>query len=122
MNSGQILVVDDEQDVAEVAVFLLTSRGYAARYAPNGEVALQAILHNRVALVLTDYMMPVMDGPELLQTLRTTKETAAIPVVMLSALPEEVVRAKVECIDAFIRKPFRAGHLVQTVQEILGPP
>jgi two-component system, OmpR family, response regulator VicR len=119
---NEILVVDDEQEVAELMIYLLQSEGYGARHAPDGEVAVQVLQQNPAALILTDYMMPVMDGLQLLQALKAKEETAAIPVVMLSALPEEVVREKGEPVRAFLRKPFRATELLTSVRQILGPP
>jgi CheY-like chemotaxis protein len=122
VTAKQILVVDDEPEIAEVVVYLLQSEGYAASYAPNAALAVQKVQQTQPALVLTDYMMPGMDGRELLQTLRMRQETASVPVVMLSALPEEVVRAKVERVNGFIQNPFKAEQLLRTVQAILDPP
>jgi CheY-like chemotaxis protein len=118
----QVLVVDDDWNIAEVMIYLLESQGYATKYASNGKVALEKLLQEPMALVLTDYMMPVMDGYELLQTLRTTRETAGVPVVMLSALQEQVVRDKCRSIEVFLRKPVRAEQLLATVGRILEPP
>jgi DNA-binding response OmpR family regulator len=122
MSTKQILVVDDEPDIGEAAVYLLRRAGYAAQYAPNGELALHKLRQSPAALVLTDYMMPVMDGFQLLRALREREEMARVPVVMVSALPEEVVLSRGEKVDAFLRKPFRAAQLLESVRTLLGPP
>ena len=117
----QVLVVDDDSNVAEAMIYLLESHGYATKYASNGKVALEKLMQEPMALVLTDYMMPVMDGYELFQTLRATRKTAGVPVVMLSGLQEHVVREKCWPVEVFLRKPVRAEQLLATVGRILGP-
>ena len=67
-------------------------------------------------------MMPVMDGFQLLRELRGREEMARVPVLMVSALPEEVVLSRGEKVDAFLRKPFRAAQLLDSVRALLGPP
>jgi len=113
----QILVVDDEWELAEVLIYLLHGEGYCMQYASNGEAALQLLSERRIALVLTDYMMPVMNGCELLQHMMRTKNLAAIPVIVTSALPEEVVRDKCAPVQSFLQKPFTASRLVQVVED-----
>ena len=112
----EILVVDDEWDLAEVLIYLLQGEGYGTQYAPNGEAALRLLSERRIALVLTDYMMPVMNGCELLQQMRRRKHLAEIPVIVVSALPEEVVREKCAPVKGFLRKPFTASRLMQVVE------
>ena len=113
----EILVVDDEWDLAEVVIYLLQGEGYAALYAPNGEAALQLLSKRPVDLVLTDYMMPVMNGCELLRNMQSREDLAGIPVVVLSALPEAVVRSHCDPVKEFLRKPFTADQLVQLVRD-----
>ena len=112
----EILVVDDEWDLAEVVIYLLQGEGYAALYAPNGEAALQLLSKRPVDLVC-DYMMPVMNGCELLRNMQSREDLAGIPVVVLSALPEDVVRSHCEPVKEFLGKPFRADQLVQLVRD-----
>lgn len=118
----EILVVDDEWELAEVMIYLLQSEGYRAQYAPHGEIALQLLSKSPAQLVLTDYMMPVMNVCELLQTILSRKDLAGTPVIMVSALPEDLARNRCKLVKAFLRKPFTADQLLRLVRSTLGPP
>ena len=85
-----------------------------------GADALRYLEGASVDLVLSDYAMPGMDGAELLRTLCGKPDTAHVPVVLVSAFPEEAVRRNCASMRAFLRKPFRASELLDTVREILG--
>lgn len=115
----EILVVDDEQDEVEILTFLLVAEGYRVRRAFNGLCALQLLSESAVDLVLTDYMMPRMDGCSLLRRMRASKETATTPVLMISSLPEVVVRMKCGPVTAFLHKPFPPRLLLSLVHDLL---
>jgi len=120
MNPRQILVVDDEWGIGEAIVFLLMRDGYQARYAPNGLVALEMLAREPVDMVLTDLMMPIVDGSELLRKMRTMDDLASMPVVVMSAVPENIARTACPLATAFLRKPFPSALLLDEVRKILG--
>ena len=68
--SRAILIVEDEYGLAELLRDMLTERGYDVSLAINGRLALEVLRERRIQLVLTDTMMPVMDGPELAKAMR----------------------------------------------------
>jgi len=115
-----ILVVDDERDLAELTIYLLQSEGYGTRYAPHGEIAVQLLTESPAQLVLTDFMMPVMNGCELLEAMLRREDLAGTPVIMMSSLSEDVARAKCKLLKAFLRKPFTADQLLRLVRSTLG--
>jgi CheY-like chemotaxis protein len=120
MQPKVILVVDDERDIATLLVFLLAAEGYRTIYAGNGQVALDKLSETSVDLIMTDVMMPHMDGLELVKAIRSRPGLAAIPILVISALPEAVVRAQCDLYDAFLQKPFRVPGLLGCVSNLLG--
>ncbi|MEW6996588.1 response regulator [Colwelliaceae bacterium BS250] len=82
---GNALVVEDDTHAREIAVKSLTSIGWKTGEAENGQIALDEFNRNPYDLILLDIMMPVMDGFEFLQKLRTTKAGSKVPVIVLTA-------------------------------------
>ena len=117
----KILVVDDEPTIVRLMEFILARQGHEMIVAVNGEEALQKIKTHQPDLVLLDIMMPRIDGYEVAQTLRADPQTAALPIIMLSAkAQDEDIRRGVEVgVDEYVTKPFTPDHLVQVVAEYL---
>ena len=84
-----VLVVEDEVSIAEVIGDILEEAGYRALIARNGRVALAIVRYERPVLVLTDRMMPEVDGVEFVRLLRASPITHTIPVVMMSSTRPE---------------------------------
>lgn len=116
----EILVVDDNDDFLEFMVSEL-SADYDVATARDGQEALARIAERRPDLVLTDVMMPGMDGNELCRRLKGAKATADLPVVMLTArLAEENEIESRECgADDYIKKPFNMELLRMRVERLL---
>lgn len=114
---GHVLVVDDNADMREYLARLLRTH-WTVTTAADGEAALAAIDRHTPDLVLSDVMMPGIDGFELLKTLRSSSRTSAIPVIMLSARAGE--EATIEGIQAgaddYLVKPFAARELIARVK------
>ncbi len=108
----RILLADDNADMRAYVRHLLSGR-YAVETVPDGASALAAVRTERPDLVVTDVMMPLLDGFGLLRELRSDPQTATIPVIMLSARAGE--EARVEGIqsgaDDYLVKPFSAREL-----------
>ena len=113
---GRVLLADDNTDMREYLCRLL-SPDYEVTAVADGEAALAAAERLRPDLILTDVMMPRLDGFELMQRLRADPELREIPVIMLSARAGE--EAKVEGLlmgaDDYIVKPFSARELLARV-------
>ena len=114
--SARILFADDNADMREYVSRLLQHR-YTVRAFPDGQSALAAVKEYQPDLVLTDAMMPVMDGFELLQALRADPQTRTVPVILLSARAGE--EANIEGMEAgaddYLIKPFSARELLARV-------
>jgi CheY-like chemotaxis protein len=116
-----VLVVEDEPLIAFALEAELEDAGYSVLIAPNGRQALELLARGpRPDLVLTDMMMPVMSGPEMLATIAADPDLSVIPVIVLSSLPEAAVRARVGGVAAILRKPCTAQRLLATVAQVLG--
>lgn len=113
----KVLVVDDNADMREYVKRLLTQR-WQVETAANGAIALNMIQQQLPDLVLTDVMMPEVDGFQLLNTLRSDPITQSIPIILLSARAGE--EATVEGLEAgaddYLIKPFSARELVARVE------
>ncbi|MGY1638234.1 SpoIIE family protein phosphatase [Geodermatophilus sp. SYSU D00742] len=114
--AGRVLVADDNADMRAYVVRLLAPR-YAVRAVADGRRALEAALADPPDLVVSDVMMPEMDGVELLAALRADARTARIPVVLLSARAgeEAAVEGLAAGADDYLVKPFSTQELVARV-------
>ena len=110
-----VLVVDDEFGVAEVLDAILSDEGYRVITAIDGRQALTCIAEQRPDLVLLDYMMPVLDGVAVLRALSADPAAQDLPVVVMSALPEEAISMETKRYSAFLRKPFRIKTVLAAV-------
>lgn len=119
--SRTILVVDDDESVRDVLRRQLESQGHRVYSAENGRQALNVIAWRRPDLVLLDIDMPVMDGWTAMRTLRQTRETRTLPVIVLTSLshPEDEIEALDSGADAFVSKPFLAPELQARMAAVL---
>jgi two-component system chemotaxis response regulator CheY len=116
-----ILVVDDEFSIAETVAEVIAFAGYQTVCAANGRAGLDAARSARPALILLDYMMPVMDGLQMLARVRADPDLREIPVVMMTAAPLGIADASRRW-DALLIKPFDATQLVRTIRKLIGDP
>lgn len=119
MSASQIVLIEDELDIADVLIFLLKIEGYEVTYAANGALAMKYLAGLTPDLIVTDIMMPVMDGAKLLESLRQIDRLRLIPTLVISALPEEAASHMCKGFDAFLQKPFGADQLLGAVQLLL---
>ena len=113
---ARVLVVDDNADMRRYIVRLLQPY-YQVATAANGHEALSAVAQQQPALVLSDVMMPVMDGIELLHAVKTNPATSRVPVILLSARAGEESRIEgfQTGADDYLVKPFSAKELLARV-------
>jgi putative nucleotidyltransferase with HDIG domain len=119
MDAEKILVVDDEEAIREVVSTLLDSQGYKCTVRANGRLALEAFRGDTFDLVLSDIVMPEMDGLKLLSALRD--EDPDVPVIMVTAMHD--ISIALEAIRAgaydYILKPFEKDQLHLSVRRAL---
>jgi two-component system sensor histidine kinase/response regulator len=118
---NEILIVEDSPTQAERLRRFIQSKGYQVRVASNGHIALGLIRERQPQLVLSDIIMPEMNGYELCRALKADPALREIPVILLTALndPKDIVRG-IECgADNFIRKPYSDEYLQNRISQVL---
>jgi two-component system phosphate regulon response regulator PhoB len=120
-NIVKILIVDDEQDAAELVAFNLKQSGFQVVTAADGAEALDKVHKHQPDLIVLDVMMPELDGLEVCKLLRRDSATAGIPILMLTAKATEVDRILgLELgADDYVTKPFSPRELVLRVRKLL---
>lgn len=121
MDKAKILIVEDSITQAMQLQNILEVSGCDATIAANGREALQFIGESRPSLVISDIIMPEMDGFELCRSIKADEKLRDIPVILLTSLsdPKDVIRA-VQCgADQFVTKPYDGKHLFITIQHLL---
>jgi signal transduction histidine kinase len=115
-----VLLVEDNKDLVRFLASLLGT-DYRVLHAPNGKIGLRLAQKERPELIVSDVMMPVMDGLEMVRRLRDAPETAGIPVLMLTARGSEVdrVEGREGGADTYLTKPFKPAELRAAVRGLI---
>jgi CheY-like chemotaxis protein len=119
---GPILVVEDVPHILELLEVTLRFKGYPVVTARNGQEALEYISQEHPALVITDILMPKLDGFALVHRLRSNPKTSGIPIIFLSATyvtPEDKAFAMSLGVVRFLEKPVDTEEFLLTVAEVL---
>ena len=114
---GRILLIEDEGNIIEAISFILSRAGWQVQGHGNGATALDAVARTRPDMIVLDVMLPGCSGLEILRALRQRPETAALPVVMLTAkgqLKDRETALELGA-DAYLTKPFSNADLLATV-------
>ena len=112
-----VLVVDDEFDVLSAYTMLFEFRGFRVRTAANGAEALAAAALDTPDVIVSDLMMPVMDGAELCLQCRDDPTLRDVPFILTSAgIPRKDL--VIPC-DSFLKKPIRFDVLLQEIEQLL---
>lgn len=121
MESKNILVVDDETDIAELVSYNLKKEGFLIDLAHDGEEALRKVRDNKYDLLILDLMLPGIQGIELCRIIRNNPKSSAIPIIMLTAKSEELdkILGLEMGADDYITKPFSTRELTARVRAIL---
>ena len=121
-SNGRILVVEDDADARDLISHLLERQGYEVLATSGGAQALDLLRETTVDVILLDVMMPEVDGLEVCRRLRRSPETAAIPVVLLTALDDMETRAAGMHlgVSEFLTKPIVKEELYRRVATQVG--
>jgi DNA-binding response OmpR family regulator len=119
---GYLLIVEDDPDIRKLLDTTLTFQGYHVLTAPNGKEGLEIIQREHPAVIITDIMMPKLDGFGLVHRLRINPETRDIPVLFITATyvtPEDKDFALNIGATRFIQKPVDLNQFLTTIAELL---
>ncbi len=115
---SHVLIVDDEPDIATVLAEILEDEGFDVRVAHDGRQGLEFMMQKRPDLLLTDLMMPRMDGHALIREMQNREALRDVPIVVMSA---GMIDKSLITIDVrFVPKPFAIDQILSAVQEMLG--
>lgn len=116
-----VVLAEDDPDIQLVARLALKRAGFTVKVVANGLEALDAIGQQAPDVILLDWMMPELDGPETCRRLKSNPATAAIPIVFLTAKSQEAEIQRGLSLGAagYVTKPFDALALGQQVKDIV---
>jgi diguanylate cyclase (GGDEF)-like protein len=116
-----VLVVEDSRFQAKLLRKLLEEHGYIVQVAGDGQAGLDALAQNRPSLILSDIVMPVMDGFEMCRAIKNQEHLKTIPVVLLTtqSRPEDVLLGLSSGADSYVTKPYEETVLLSTIEAIL---
>jgi len=117
VSASTILIVDDNADM-RLHIQSIIGRYYKSLMAPNGEEALALVRQHRPSLVLSDLMMPVLDGSQLLRALKQNPDTAQVPVILITARAgeESLIEGFETGADDYLIKPFAGRELLTRIK------
>jgi CheY-like chemotaxis protein len=119
-----ILLVDDEYALVESLTELFQDQGYRVLSAGNGKDGLARFEAEKPDLLITDLMMPIMDGRELIRAVRALTSGESLPIILISASTRPVAMADAEGasleVRAFLRKPIQWERLRDLVAKLIG--
>ena len=114
--AGPVLVVEDDPDIRQAMAELLEDDGYECLLAEHGLDALETLRRRTPSLVLTDLLMPVMNGVELIARLRTDARWSSLPIVVMTAAGERIIGVDLETLNVpVLRKPVDIRSLAQVL-------
>jgi len=116
-----IVIADDEYLLAAMLADILEDEGYETVVASHGQEALDRIRSRSPALLITDFMMPVMTGLELAMALKSDPKTSDLPIILVSGAQGAIGRQHGELFEVVLDKPYRNDELVAAVQRLLSP-
>jgi signal transduction histidine kinase len=118
--AGEILIVEDSPTQAEQLRYILEKHKYRVTAVANGREALTAMAGGKPALVISDIIMPEMDGFELCRRIKGSEETRDIPVILLTSLsdPQDVIKGLACGADNFITKPYDEDYLLARISQM----
>ena len=114
-----IVVVDDEPNIMDGLAYLLEHEGYEVHRARNGKAALEQVKTVLPALLITDFMMPVMSGKELAIAMKADPRLANIPIILATGAHLQEASASCELFSVILQKPYRPAKLLETIKLLL---
>jgi len=120
-NKKNIVVIEDDEGITRLIKFKLEKEGYEVKSFLNGEKVIEYLVRSRPALIISDVMMPVIDGLTLLKEIKADPRISDIPVIMLSTHSHE--STVLECLRAgatdYVTKPFSTTELLLRIEKTL---
>lgn len=118
-------IIDDEREVCDILRLYFEARGHRCLIAYDGRTGIELVRRQKPAAVFLDLQMPKMNGYEVLNELRSSKDTKDVPIMLMTALTRNTNLsdgewAKSTGADAFLEKPFELDELLSVVEKLTG--
>jgi len=121
MEKKEVLIVEDDNFVAEVYFAKLTEMGYEAILAQNGEEGIAALKKHKIDLILLDILMPIMNGVEMLEEIKKSDDWKNIPVILLTNVGEKESIQKVRDMGVknyLIKSHFTPAEVIEKIESV----
>ena len=115
----RILIIEDDEDILQVLETVLTMNNFSVSAIAQTTDIFESIKTHNPDIVLTDYLLSGLNGGKICQLIKSNKNTAHLPVVLISAYPTLASSFGSFGFDAFINKPFNIGELVKQLDDLL---
>ena len=115
MGKLRVLIVEDESDIRRLYAIGLNQHGFEVRLAANGAEAVERVHEERPDVILLDWLMPLMDGSEVLSRLGENG-SGAIPIIVISGTPAPPVEERDPRIHSWLTKPVTVDELVERIE------
>jgi len=120
MHASRLLLVEDDDDVAEIFIEILVSEGYKVDRAANGAEGLRCLRTRSIpSLILLDWNMPVLNGAEMVHFMRGEPSWSKIPIVLLTAANEAKTKALALRAFGYLKKPVNPDDLLRMVNSVV---
>ena len=116
----RILIVEDDNDILEIASTVLDIANFEVTGTNGTDDIIGLVKIHQPDLILTDYMLPGLSGGQICKLIKENKETANIPVILMSAYQKQAINIGNFNYDAYIKKPFHIDHLVSVINKFIG--
>ena len=120
----RILIVEDSKTQAMFLMNMLEVRGYELKHVFNGVEALDLLKKEKPDIIISDVVMPLMDGYDLCKTIKSDSRLSDIPVILLTSMtdPQNLLQALISGADSFLTKPYKIQAVTNCLQTILANP
>ena len=115
----KILIVEDDSDLLAGLCWMFSNEGFDATGAEDGGKGLHQAIDDPPDLIIVDIYLPELDGVEMIKLLRKQPEFAAVPIVVLSAFPNDITRAIAAGANSAVTKPVDREVLIRIVRNLL---
>ncbi len=122
MNEGYILIADDQPDIGFALKVLFETSGYRVKVVENGKLAMDEVKKENPILVISDILMPQMNGFKLCELIKQDARTSTIPVILLTAVyrkDHHVDMGFSHGADAYFSKPFKPEQILQVAKKLM---
>lgn len=121
-NERRVVYIEDDQEMIDLVVLILSRRGYHVMGAHGGQNGLDLVFKEIPDVILLDLMMPGIDGWDVFQQIKANERTRDIPVIVITAKAQAIDRVlglHIAKVDDYISKPFRPQELIDSINRVL---